>query len=688
MQLLPTQKYDAQRNVLVTDDDGGNTVVEFNPHFDFGDDEGEGSESDHNANLAEECGEDVLTAIASQLLLEIEEDDRSRSEWLQVREKALGMLGLKIQPPRGDVGTGGAPMEGMSSYQDSALLEAAIRFQSNARGELLPSGGPLKVENGGAPIQQNDAQAEALEKAGNEFLTVTATEYVPDTDRLFFQVGWAGCAFKKGFHCAIRRRPVIESVDAKDLIISNQATDIDNACRITHVIKMSKSVLIRMQIAGAYRDVKLIAAPTQDENSVDRKIASIQGVKPSTSLPENIDRTLYECYCDLDIPGYEHKLNGKVTGLPIPYKVTVDKASRQILEIRRNWKEGDEQCIKRRTFVMYPFIPWIGFYPLGLMHILGNATQAITSALRIILDNGMFSNFPGFIYNKAGGGQDKNDFRVAPGTGIAVNAPVGGKLSDNIMPLPYKPTDAAYVAFVEQLKENTSRLGGTAEIQVGEGNHEAPVGTTISLIEQAQKVMSAVHKRLHQAQAEELKMFQELLQEDPEALWRHKGKPPFNEQILRDALENYELVPRADPNIPSHMVRMAKAEALKQLVTLSPDQWDIKSVTEFYLDQIGLSDAKQFLIPPQPPQQPQVDPAAAAKAQSAVAVQGMKNAAGAQDRQLKVMELQQKAQSDAAERQSRETVQKLQLAKELAIHPLSQGIIENQNPGLAANVNP
>lgn len=671
--------------MLTTDDGDGNTVIEFNPQMEDSD-----SESDHDENLAEECSEDILTSISSQLLLDIEEDDRSRAEWLQMREKAIGLLGIKLMPPRGDVAGGGSPLEGMSVYQDSALLEASIRFQANARGELLPSGGPLKVENGGAPITQNDNQADALEKAGNEFLTVTCTEYVPDSDRAFFQVGWSGCAFKKGFHCAIRRRPVIEAVDAKDLIISNQATDIYNACRVTHRIPMSKSVLIRMQIAGAYRDIELVTTPATEENVVDKKIQNVQGVKKESSRPENLDRILYESYCDLDIPGYEHKLNGKITGLPVPYKVTIDKASRQILEIRRNWKEGDEQCIKRRTFIMYPFIPAFGFYPLGLMHVLGNATNAITAALRIILDGGMFGNFPGFIYAKTGTGQDKNDFRIAPGGSAAVNVGIDGNVRDKIMPLPYKPTDAAFVQFVEALKENAQRLGGTAEVQTGEGNHEAPVGTTIALIEQSQKVLSAVHKRLHQAQSEEFKMLQELLQEDPEALWRHKGKDfhPWNEQLIRQALENYELVPRADPNIPSHMVRMAKAEALKQLVLLSPEQWNVLGVTQFYLDQIGLPEAKQWLQGPPPPQQPQVDPASQAKAASNVAIQNMKNASAGEDRQLKMLEMQQKQQSDAADRASRENVQKLQLAKELAIHPLSQEIIQNQNPGLGAGITP
>ena len=552
---------------------------------------------------------------------------------------------------------------------------------------MLPSGGPIKVYNDGAPTQQNDAQAEALEKACNRFLTVTSTEYYPDADQAFFQVGWSGVAFRKGYHCPLKNRPVIESIDAKDLIVSNQATDIDSAPRVTHVISMSKATLIRMQIAGAYRDVEL-GHPTQELNSVSRKIAATQGISTAQgATPDSIDRTIYECYADLDIPGFEHKLDGKVTGLPIPYKITIDKTSRKILEIRRNWREADEQCVKRKTFVMYPFVPAFGFYPLGLMHILGNATNAITAAMRIVLDNGMFNNFPGFIYAKSGTGQDKNDFRIAPGTGAAVNTGIDGKLSDKIMPLPYKNTDPSFITLIENIKQSVARLGGTAETQVGEGNHEAPVGTTIALIEQSQKVMSAVHKRLHQAQSEEFRMLQELLREDPEALWRHLGedKRPYNADLLIQALENYELVPQADPNISSHMMRMNKAEALKQLVMGSAESgmWDIKGVTEYYLDQIGLAEAKRFLVPPQPQQQA-ADPNAIKAATTMQAAQ-LKSQNAAQDRQFKLVQMAHESQENAADRQARMEEKKLEIARAVAVHPLSQPIIAAEQQALGSN---
>ena len=673
---------DAATAIAMPDEDGqGGIWVTVGDQTDTPDDT-----SDHDQNLAEIIPEGTLATIATSLLQDIEEDERSRSEWMQLREQAIGLLGLKINPPKSDPGGNGAPMEGMSSYQDSCLLEASIRFQANARGELLPAGGPVKVLNEGAPTGQNDDQAEALEKATNRFLTVAATEYVPDSDRLFFQVGWSGLGFKKGFHCPVRRRPVIESVDAKDLIVSNNATDIDNAARVTHAISMSHAVLIRMQIAGAYREVQL-GSPVENTTVVDAKIASVQGVKKlGSTKPENMDRPILECYCDLDIEGFEHKLNNRVTGLPIPYRVTIDKSSRQILDIRRNWKEGDEQCLKRKTFVAYQFIPFMGFYPLGLMHILGNTTNIITAAMRILIDGGMFGNFQTFIYAKTGTGQDKTDFRAAPGTGIPFNVGPGEKIADKIMPNPGKPIDPSFIQFIENIKQSAQRLGGTAEMQVGEGNQQAPVGTTIALIEQAQKVMSAVHKRLHQAQAEEFRMLQELLQEDPEALWRHNGSDfhPYNEELLRTALNNFELVPQADPNVPSHMVRMAKAEAGRQLIKDAPQMWDIKSAIEWYCDQLGVPELKRFIV--DPAQQQQADPPPdpnVIRAQAAIQTAQAKSSDAAQDRQLRIQEMAQKAQDAALDRTARVEEQKLELAKELAIHPMSAGIVAGQQaPGL------
>ena len=671
----------------IENDGDGNTIFDFGPESDIHKDTG------HNENLAEVIDDSTLGDIAADLLRDIEEDDRSRAGWLLDREKAIGLLGMKVAPPRASVAAGGAPFDGLSTYQDGALLEACVKFQANCRGELLPASGPGKVENDGAPVEQNDQQADALEKAFNQFLTVGSPEYVPDHDRLFFQTGFSGLGVVKGYHCPLRRRPVAESIDAKDLIISADVTDIDSAARVTQRILMKHSTFIRMQIAGAYLDTDVTAPPEIEKNVVDSKLESVTGVtKTQSAKPGNNDRVLYECYADYDIPGFEHKLKGKLTGLPIPYKFTIDKASRKIIEVRRNWKEDDEQCMKRKTFVVYPFVPYFGFFPLGLMNLMGNATNGITAAFRVAIDNGMINNFPFWLYAKNGSGQDKTSFTAGPGQGIPVNVPAGGKIADMFMPVPTKNLDPAFVQIMQMVKADAQRIGGTADIQVGEGKQNAPVGTTIALLEAATKVMDSVHKRMHQAQAEEFRMLRDLLQEDPEALWRYKGKAPYNADILIEALNNYDLVPQADPNVSSHMMRVQKAEAGAQLIerTANALQWDVQGATELYCDQVGIPQLKRFIqgpAQPMPPQQPGVPGADnGARAAAMVATQRMKSQDAAQDRQLEAQKLALTAHDNQANRMQRDAEKQIDLAREILIHPLAGEAIAQPsvtNPGSA-----
>jgi hypothetical protein len=685
LDLAPGVSFDPDEGCLYIEDADGGVTIDFNPNL--GDDEGK--DSKHGDNLAEQLSEQVLNQIASDVLEGIEQDERSRSQWISQRERGMDLLGIKLENPRTDAASSSAPLEGMSTVRHPLLNEACLRFQANARGELLPSDGPVKVKNAGQPTSVQDEQAQQLEDDLNVFLTSTCKEYYPDTDRMLFQVGFSGAGFKKGYHCPLRRRPVLESVDAKDLIVDNTATDLMNAARVTHRISMSPATLIRMQLAGAYRDVD-IGEPDEDIPQLDRKIGTLQGItKSQNTRTKETQHTIYESYCDYDIPGFEHEQDGKKTGLPLPYKIVIEKTSQKIVEIRRNWKEGDEDCIKRRVFVLYPFVPMFGFYPSGLLHILGNTTQAITAAWRIVTDSGMFANFPGFLYAKGGERQATTSFRVAPGTGAAVDA-VGGDIRKQIMPLPYKEAGPAFIQFINNVAETGGRLGGTAEIQVGEGRQDAPVGTTLAMIDQAQKIISAVHKRIHAAQAEEFEILKELLSEDPEALWRHRrdGATPWNADTLKAALENSDMVPRADPNTPSQLHRQMKVAALLQRADMHPDLYDHQAVEEYALREIGIADPDRFFV--------KVDPNAAAaapppdpnlmKTQGNIAVAKMKIDAAAQDRALKQQQIAAQMQTAAADRASRENIAKLQLARELAVHPLSQSVIADQNPGLASGV--
>lgn len=655
-----------ESGALTTVNPDGSVVVDFSPKK-VTDDYDQG----FYTNLADgKIDEGELERIASELMGDIENDMRSREEWLRIRERGIELLGYKLEDPRGDIGTTSAPLEGMSTVRHPLLSESVLRFQANARGELLPASGPVKVRNDTPPppegeegYQGSEDLSEALERDFNHYLTVTAKEYYPDTDRMLFAVGFGGLGIKKVYNCPIKRRPVSESVDAADLIVSNAVTDLQSSGRITHRIKMRPSILKRMQLVGAYRDVELLYASPVLPTPVEKKIGDIQGIKPQTSVqrPEDLDQELYETYCELDIRGMEHKEKGKVTGLRLPYKVTIHVTSRKVLEVRRNWLKDDKLFMPREYFVDYPFVPAFGFYPLGLVHILGNTAITLTAAWREMIDNGMFSNFPGFIYAKQAGRQLSNQFRVPPGGGIGLDTG-GGNIRDSIMPLPYKDVSAAFAGFIQHVEEYGQRLGSVAEMNIGEGKQDAPVGTTLALIEQATKLMDAVHKRLHSAQAKEFQLLKERFKEDPEAFWRFNKKPayPWEKTQFLAALENSNVVPVADPNNPTSLHRIAKATAVKQLQTASPLLYDAMAVDKRIMRVVGVDAEGLFLPEPAPPPP---DPRMEAIKGKMEAEQLRQQSAEVQA-QIKAAMAAQTSEDKAADRASRERIEELKIELE------------------------
>jgi len=648
--------------------DGSVTISFGGPQKKEGDEE-----EDFHENLALYLDNSSLGQIANELVRLIEQDNESRQELLQQYVMGLDLLGTKIETARSNATDGSTAVEGQATVRHPLLLESIVRFQANARGELLPSSGPVKIRNDGLGSANIDVQAEALEKDFNHYLTVTASEYYPDTERMFFALGFGGTAFKKVYYCPIRRRPVSEFVSIPEIIVSNAETTVSTAQRITHVIKMSPSTLKRLQLVGMYRNVPLSSAQPPKNNVVEEKIEQLQGVIPrNMTNTENQPREIYECYCELDLPGYEHEDDEGPTGLQLPYRVTIDKTSSEILEIRRWWKEDDEQCLRRQVFVDYIFVPGFGFYGLGLLHLVGNTTMALTAGWRLCIDNGMFANFPGFLYAKQAGRQNTNEFRIPPGGGMPIDT-AGQPIQSAIMPLPYRSVDGQFLNLLQLIETSGQRMASTSETNVGEGNAEAPVGTTIALIEQAQKVISAVHKRMHAAQAREFQLLKELFKECPEAFWENNKYPAYQwtPETLVTALDNINLVPVADPNTPSHAVRIQKAMAIKQLQTQNPTLYDPKKVDERILTMLGIEDAMDLFMPPMPPGPPPPDPAL------------MLAQAKMVDSQAKMAEVKVKeahavsdAQNDAADRESKERIAMLQLAREIAVHPESASTAE------------
>lgn len=652
-------------------------------------------------NLAEEIDQGDLHRIADDLIRGIEDDIRSRQEWIEDRSQGIKLLGLKIEVPGVQGASDGAPVEGMSKVRHPLLLEAVLRFQANARSELLPTDGPVKIRNDSnrATLEQ-DQLANALQRDMNHYLTSVATEYYPDTDRMLLMLGFGGTAFKKVYFCPLRNRPVSESVDANDMIVNNNATDLRNAKRITHRVMMRPSVVKRLQILGVYVDVDLGTPKAVNLDAVQREKDAQQGITRDAFNPDDRDREIYECYCELDIPGFEHKWKGKETGLEIPYRVTIDVSSRKVLSIVRNYSEDDQELpTARANFVKYTFVPGMGFYDIGLLHILGNTTNAITAAWRELLDAGMYNNFPGFLMADTGARQNTNIFRVPPGGGALVKTN-GMPITQAIMPLPYKEPSGALMNLVNQMSETGMRVGGASEVMVTEGKQDAPVGTTLAMIEQATKVLNSVHKRMHAAQAEEFELLMQCFRENPNSFWQRRGTTiPWDEQTFLTALKDVSLVPQADPNTSSQMQRLMKVAALKQLVAQNPSLYDPIAVDTAALQALGWSNPQQFMVPAAAQGNPppelletmaniendkknsearMLDAVTRAKETDAdIALKMAKAQADAQKVEGGVSEADVlKMQSDHMNRLSNERVQLIDLAQDVVQHPEAAGLIE------------
>ncbi len=598
-------------------------------------------------NLVDKIDPAELNRISADLMRGIDDDLLSRKDWIENRAQGVKLLGLKIELPSLQGATDGAPVEGMSKVRHPLLLEAVLRFQANCRSELLPTDGPVKIRNDdNTATLEEDQVANALERDLNHYLTSTASEYYPDTDRMLLMLGFGGTAFKKVYYCPLRNRPVSETVDADDLIVNNDATDLSNAKRITHRIMMRPSVVKRMQILGVYRDVDLGTALARRLDPLQREEKDQQGISAESTNPLDRDREIYECYCELDIKGFEHKHKGKITGLEIPYRVTIDVSSKEILSIVRNYdEEVADLPVAKKVFVKYTYVPGFGFYDIGLLHILGNTTNAITAAWRELLDAGMYSNFPGFLMADTGARQNTNIFRVPPGGGALVKTG-GMPISQAIMPLPYQPPSPALMQLVDNMAQTGMRVGGTSELQVGEGRADAPVGTTLAMIEQATKIENSVHKRLHAAQAEEFKLLCDCFRQHPESFWQRNAKPSYSwdQQTFLQALEDYDLVPQADPNTSSHAQRVMKITALKQLQAANPSMYDPIAIDTAALQAIGWSNPSQFMAPPQAQKNP---PPEMLQAMAKIQNETKTAEARMMEAQARVAETQAKIQSGA-----------------------------------------
>ena len=646
---------DATTGAKITIDADGGVTIDLNPKQKL-----KKKSKNFGANLAEEMSIQELSDLSSEVLRGIQSDIESRQGWEESYSKGITLMGLKLESASSEVSATGS----ISKVYHPLLIEATVKYQATAGSELMPSAGPVKAKDDNTKTTQQDLDlADAFETDFNHYLTVCAPEYYPDTDQMLFNQGWSGLAFKKVFTCPIRKRPCSDMVLAPDLIVSNDATDLETVERKTHRTFMGNGTIRRLQASGFYRTVDLGRA-TEQPTSVEQKVAEVSNISITSKLPADHRHELYETDLSYDLPGYEGDF-------PLPYKVTIDKDSKEVLAVYRNWEEKDEDCLPECQYVKFGMIPALGFYDLGFVHLLGNTTRALTAILRMQLDAGQFSIFPAFLFSKQGGKQTNNEIRLPPGGGKEIDCG-GGDIKAAVMPLPYPGPSAVLSAISDKVAQDGMRLGMASEVQVGEGRADVPVGTTMALIEQATRVMGAVHKRNHRAQQREFEKLKKLFAKNPSALWKF-AKSPARRWEQAEEFQDILLVPASDPNIPSHTHRLMQANALIMLAQASPQTFQVRNVAQRALDTIGIKDTDNLLAPlpqpgaPPPPPSPDVQ---MKMADIQVKKEQMQLSASQQAThdQSRLQEVQLDSQNKDKDRQSRERIAAIQAQSDMDKH--------------------
>ena len=549
---------------------------------------------DFSSNLAEALDENELNSLSSELRQQYEDDKESRSDWIDSYTKGLDLLGFKYNERS-------QPFQGASGVTHPLLAESVTQFQSQAYKELLPAGGPVKCNIIGDVTTEVEAQAQRVKDYMNYMITDEMEDYDPDMDQMLFYLPLAGSSFKKVYYDADLARPVAKFVPAEDLVVPYLSTDLDTCERVTHIVKLTSNDLRKAQFAGFYRDIEL-NDPYEEESKTQEKYNDIQG----ETKPANTDiYSLLEIHCDLDIPGFEDTDQGEPTGIKIPYIVTIEEGSGKVLSIYRNYRQDDPTKRKTEYFIHYKFLPGLGFYGFGLIHMLGGLSRTATAALRQLIDAGTLSNLPaGF---KARGLRIRDDDNpIQPGEFRDVDAP-SGDLRNGLLPLPYKGPDQTLFALLGFVVDAGRRFATVADAKLGEGSQANPVGTTMALLEQGSKVMSAIHKRLHYAQKKEFRILARIIAEflPPEYPYMVAGG---NRQIKQTDFDNrVDILPVSDPTIFSMSQRITLAQTQLQLAQSNPQIHNLYEAYRRMYESMGVQQIDQILPPPPQPQP--MDPA-------------------------------------------------------------------------------
>ena len=535
---------------------------------------------EHTANLADFIDDDVLQSMASELVQEFEADRRSRKDWAAAYMKGLDLLGFKVEDRS-------QPWQGASGVFHPLLTEAVVRFQAQAMGEIFPASGPARSKILGKLTPEKFKQAERVQNELNYQLTEEMTEYRDEMEQMLFRLPLAGSAFKKVYYDPIRERPVAMFVPVEDFVVSYGASDLQTCPRYTHVMKKDSNEILKLQISGFYRDVDL-PAPTADISDIQEKYDDLDGEE--ATLDDDDRHTLLEMHVDMNMP----EEFDDPDGIARPYVITIDKSSRTVLSIRRNYDEDDPKKKKLMHFVHYKYLPGLGFYGTGLIHMIGGLAKSATSIMRQLIDAGTLSNLPGGL--KARGMRIRgDDTPIMPGEFRDVDIP-GGAIRDSITFLPYKEPSGVLYQLLGNVVEEGRRIGSVADIQVGNMNPEAPVGTTLALLERSLKVMSGVQARLHASMKNELRLLARVIHDYMPAEYAYmldEDGETFNR--TEDFDGRVDVIPVSDPNAATMAQRVVQYQSALQLAQQAPQLYDMGKLHRQMLEVLGIQDADDII---------------------------------------------------------------------------------------------
>ena len=538
-------------------------------------------DGEFSKNIAEDLDEEVLASLANDLISDFEDDISARKDWMQTYVDGLELLGMKIEERS-------EPWEGACGVYHPLLSEALVKFQSETIMETFPAAGPVKTKVIGKDTRKKRESAERVREDMNYQLTEEMPEYRPEHERMLWGLGLSGNAFKKVYYDPALGRQVSVFVPAEDVVVPYGASNLETAERVTHVMRKTENDVRRLQVAGFYRDIEL-PEPVNTLDEIEKSIAEKMGFRATAD-----DRyKLLEMQVNLDLEGYEDKdEDGNPTGIALPYIVTIDKSSQEILAIRRNWEPDDEGCQKRNHMVHYGYIPGFGFYCFGLIHLIGAYAKSGTSLIRQLVDAGTLSNLPGGLKTK-GMRTKGDDTPISPGEFRDVDI-ASGTLRDNILPLPYKEPSQVLMALMNQIVDEGRRFASAADMKISDMSANSPVGTTLAMLERTLKVMSAVQARIHYAMKQEFRLLKNIIAEytpeeydyDPVEGSRRAKKSDY---------DNVEVIPVSDPNAATMAQKVVQYQAVMQMAQATPQIYDMVELNKQMLEVLGIKNIGKLI---------------------------------------------------------------------------------------------